>query len=235
MRTFQAEETASAKALRKPCVTLKEQQKDHRAREDGIGRGGKGGDPAELRGAEWWVFWNQDQNPSFITGNGITLGRGCGSANVTGEGTERSYVPGVSRLESFSVPHVTCLSFSMATASSKGHGLAPGWCLPDVRGGDRRSRIHPMPDCPNSHFGEEAWGTRGGGQDHKQPEETALVRKPHPQAPPSASPMAQLPRGRMSGLLVSTTSCSAAWRPQEGFRAGGMMVTAAHSVHTVPS
>lgn len=114
MRTFQAEETASAKALRKPCVTLKEQQKDHRAREDGIGRGGKGGDPAELRGAEWWVFWNQDQNPSFITGNGITLGRGCGSANVTGEGTERSYVPGVSRLESFSVPHVTCLSFSMA-------------------------------------------------------------------------------------------------------------------------
>lgn len=125
-------------------------------------------------------------------------------------------------------------SVSSATASSKGHGLAPGWCLPDVREGDRRSRIHPMPDCPNSHFGEEAWGTRGGGQDHKQPEETAHVRKPRPQAPPSSAPLLSCPEEECLGR-ISTTSCSAAWRPRVGFRAGGMMVTAAHSVHTVPS
>lgn len=69
MRAVQAEETASAKSLgRKPHVTLKEQQGDHGAREGGR-RGGKGGDGAELRGAERWVFWDQDQNPSFITGN----------------------------------------------------------------------------------------------------------------------------------------------------------------------
>lgn len=90
MRVVQAQETARAKSLgRKPRVTSKEQQGDR----EGGRRGGKGGDGAELRGAERWVFWDQDQNSSFITGNGVILGRGCGSSNLTGKGMERSYGP----------------------------------------------------------------------------------------------------------------------------------------------